>query len=56
MGDSENVTINGLEIICLEENARMGDTFFSSNDAFKASNFHNSQTGHNAKVVPCTNC
>lgn len=56
MCDSENVTINGFEIICLEENAQIVDTFFSSNDAFKACNFYNSQTGHNAKVVPCTNC
>lgn len=56
MGESEIVTTNGFQVICPEENAQIGDTFFSSDEAFKVCNFHNSNTGHNATVVPCTNC
>jgi len=56
MGDSESVATSGFQVICPEENAQLGSTFFSSDEAFKASSFHNSTTGHNSTVVPCTNC
>lgn len=39
-----------------EENAQIGPTFYSSDQAFQASSAHNSAMGHNSTVVPCTNC
>jgi hypothetical protein len=56
MGDSETLGSSGFQIICPEENAQLGDTFRSSDEAFKASAAHNNATGHNSSVVPCTNC
>ena len=56
MGDSEVLGRNGFQVICPEENAQIGDTFFSSDQAFKVSGAHNTDTGHNSSVVPCTNC
>lgn len=55
MGDSE-ISSSGWQIICPEENAQLGDTFRSSDEAFKLSVAHNQSTGHNSSVVPCTNC
>jgi hypothetical protein len=57
MGDQEQLGSSGWQIICPEENnAQLGDTFRSSDEAFNVSNAHNSETGHHSTVVPCTNC
>jgi hypothetical protein len=56
MGDQESIGKNGWQIMCPEENAQIGPTFYSSDDAFRISNEHNSETGHHSTVVPCTNC
>jgi len=56
MGDQETIGRNGWQVICPEENTQLGDTFYSSDDAFKASAAHNADTGHNSTVVPCANC
>jgi hypothetical protein len=56
MGDQEGIGRNGFQVMCPEENAQIGPTFFSSDEAFKVSSAHNSDTGHNSTVVPCTNC
>ena len=56
MGDQETIGRNGWQVICPEENAQIGDTFSSSDQAFQVSKAHNSDTGHNSNVVPCTNC
>jgi hypothetical protein len=56
MGDQETIGRNGWQVICPEENAQLGNTFYSSDEAFKASATHNADTGHNSTVVPCTNC
>jgi hypothetical protein len=50
-----SVSRSGWIILCPEENAQLGDTFFSSDEAFKVCNLHNQQTGHNAAVQPITN-
>ena len=55
MGEQEVIGRNGWQVICPEENAQLGDTFFSSDEAFKVSAAHNADTGHNSTVVPCTN-
>jgi hypothetical protein len=54
--DGEVIGRSGWQIICPEENAQLGDTFRSSDEAFRLSAMHNSETGHNSRVVPCTNC
>jgi hypothetical protein len=57
MGDQEQLGSSGWQIICPEENnAQLGNTFRSSDEAFNVSNAHNSETGHHSTVVPCTNC
>ncbi len=56
MVDQEVIGRNGWQVICPEENAQIGPTFYSSDQAFQASSAHNSAMGHNSTVVPCTNC
>jgi hypothetical protein len=56
MGDQEQLGTSGWQIFCPEENAQLGDTFRSSEEAFKASKAHNADTGHTSSIVPCTNC
>ncbi|HEV2381686.1 MAG TPA: hypothetical protein VG206_18075 [Terriglobia bacterium] len=56
MGDQEVIGRNGWQVMCPEENAQIGPTFYSSDQAFQVSSGHNSATGHNSTVVPCTNC
>lgn len=56
MGEQESAGRNGWQVMCPEENAQIGPTFYSSDEAFRISNEHNSQTGHHSTVVPCTNC
>ena len=58
MGDAEETGIgqSGWQVICPEEDAQIGDTFRSSEEAFKVSKVHNQNTGHNSSIVPCTNC
>jgi hypothetical protein len=54
VGDQEmNV---GWQVWCPEENAQIGPTYYSSDQAFQTSSAHNSAFGHNSTVVPCTNC
>ena len=56
-GDGGVIGRNGWQVICPEEgNVQIGPTFYSSDRAFQVSSAHNSDTGHNSTVVPCTNC
>ena len=55
VGEQE-LAANGWQVMCPEENAQIGPTFYSSDQAFQVSSAHNSATGHNSTVVPCTNC
>lgn len=42
-------------VYCPEESIQIGDTFFSSEQAFEAATHHNQQTGHNANIAPFFN-
>lgn len=42
----------GWIIYCPEEGSQLGDVFFSSEDAFRASQQHNKNTGHNSSIQP----
>jgi len=55
MGEQEMAN-SGWQVWCREENAQIGPTYYSSDQAFKAYSAHNSATGHNSYMVPCTNC
>jgi hypothetical protein len=54
--EQEQQANNGWQIFCPEENTLLGNTFYSSEEAFNLSKAHNAQTGHNSSIVPCTNC
>jgi hypothetical protein len=52
----QEMSFSGWQVWCPEENAQIGPTFYSSDQAFQVSSAHNSAFGHNSTVVPCTNC
>ncbi len=42
----------GWIIYCPEEGSQLGDVFYRSDDAFRASKQHNQNTGHNSSIQP----
>lgn len=56
MGDQEVIDRDSCQVMCPEENAQIGPTYYSDDQAFQVSSIHNSATDHNSRVVPCTNC